>query len=58
MEAFFTPDGQKGYFAAYDEGDGRFIFFSRYNEANDVSNIYWVSARPIQTARFDLANRH
>jgi hypothetical protein len=37
--------------------DGQFIFFSRYNEANDVSNIYWVSARLIQAARTDLADR-
>jgi len=31
--------------------DGRFIFFSRYNEANGVANVYWVSASVIQAAR-------
>ena len=32
---------------------GQFIFFSRYDEANEVSNIYWVSARLIQAAMAD-----
>lgn len=27
--------------------DGRFIFFSRYNEENAVSNIYWISSEVI-----------
>ncbi len=31
--------------------DGRFIFFSRYNEPNGVANVYWVSASVIQAAR-------
>ncbi|MBE0665435.1 MAG: PD40 domain-containing protein [Candidatus Aminicenantes bacterium] len=25
--------------------DGKYIFFSRYNEANEVSDIYWVDAK-------------
>jgi hypothetical protein len=31
--------------------DGRFIFFSRYNEPNEVSNIYWVSASVLDRIR-------
>ena len=31
--------------------DGRFIFFSRYNEENEVSNVYWVGSTLIQAAR-------
>jgi Tol biopolymer transport system component len=37
--------------------DGQFIFFSRYNEVGEVSDIYWVSARLIQVAREGLAAR-
>ncbi|MBO0331837.1 PD40 domain-containing protein [[Muricauda] lutisoli] len=28
--------------------DGKYLFFSRYNENGDLSNIYWVSAEVIQ----------
>jgi Tol biopolymer transport system component len=28
--------------------DGRFLFFSRYNEPGDISNIYWISSQVIQ----------
>ena len=38
--------------------DGKFIFFSRYNEVGEVSNIYWVSSRLIQVAREGLAAGH
>jgi hypothetical protein len=31
--------------------DGRFIFFSRYNESGNVSNVYWVSSDVIAAAR-------
>jgi Tol biopolymer transport system component len=31
--------------------DGRYLFFSRYNEAGDVSQIYWVDADVIGQAR-------
>ena len=27
--------------------DGRYLFFSRYNEPNEISNIYWVSSEVI-----------
>ena len=38
--------------------DGNFIFFSRYNEDGEVSNIYWVSAGLIRVARGELAAGH
>ena len=28
--------------------DGKYIFFSRYNEANEISDIYWVDAKIIE----------
>lgn len=31
--------------------DGRFIFFSRYDEAGGIANIYWVSSEVIRAAR-------
>lgn len=31
--------------------DGRFIFFSRYNEPGGLSDIYWVSSSAIRSAR-------
>ncbi len=31
--------------------DGKYLFFSRYNEANGMSNIYWVSAVVIDTLK-------
>lgn len=31
--------------------DGRFIFFSRYNEPGELSNIYWVSSEVIEQFR-------
>jgi len=31
--------------------DGKYLFFSRYNEAGDVSQIYWVDAGVIEQAR-------
>jgi WD40 repeat protein len=31
--------------------DGRYIFFSRYNEVNELSDIYWVSAKIIEELR-------
>lgn len=31
--------------------DGRYLFFSRYDEPGDVSQIYWVDAQVIETAR-------
>ena len=31
--------------------DGRFIFFSRYNEESAISNIYWIGSGVIDTAR-------
>jgi Tol biopolymer transport system component len=34
--------------------DGRFIFFSRYDEPNEVSNVYWVSSTLLQVARESL----
>lgn len=33
--------------------DGKYLFFSRYNEAGGLSNIYWVSAGVIQQVRID-----
>jgi Tol biopolymer transport system component len=27
--------------------DGRFLFFSRYNEPGDISNIYWIDSQEI-----------
>jgi hypothetical protein len=37
--------------------DGEFIFFSRYNEPEGRSNIYWISANLMQTAREKLGLR-
>jgi Tol biopolymer transport system component len=34
--------------------DGRFLFFSRYDEPNEVSNIYWVRAAVVEAARGSL----
>lgn len=31
--------------------DGRYLFFSRYNEPDDVSQIYWVDSGVVETAR-------
>ncbi|MBU1011971.1 MAG: hypothetical protein KKG99_03110 [Bacteroidetes bacterium] len=31
--------------------DGKYIFFSRYNEVNELSDIYWVSAKIIEELR-------
>jgi Tol biopolymer transport system component len=31
--------------------DGRYIFFSRYNEENEISNIYWISSEVIEQAK-------
>lgn len=31
--------------------DGKYLFFSRYNEENGMSNIYWVSAGVIDTIK-------
>jgi hypothetical protein len=31
--------------------DGRYVFFSRYDEPNGLPNIYWVSADLIERAR-------
>jgi Tol biopolymer transport system component len=31
--------------------DGRFLFFSRYDEPNEVAQIYWVDSRVIEDAR-------
>jgi Tol biopolymer transport system component len=31
--------------------DGRFLFFSRYNEENEISNIYWIDSEVIERAR-------
>lgn len=31
--------------------DGKYLFFSRYNEPGDVSQIYWVDAAVIEQAR-------
>ena len=28
--------------------DGKYVFFSRYNEENGASNIYWISSEVIQ----------
>lgn len=33
--------------------DGKYVFFSRYNEENGMSNIYWVSAAVIDTLKAD-----
>ena len=33
--------------------DGKYLFFSRYNEENSMSNIYWVSAEIINQIRPD-----
>ena len=30
--------------------DGRFLFFSRYDEENGVSNIYWIQSNVIARA--------
>jgi ketosteroid isomerase-like protein len=31
--------------------DGKYLFFSRYNEPNDVAQIYWVDSGVIENAR-------
>jgi len=31
--------------------DGKYLFFSRYNEPGDISNIYWMDARVIEEVR-------
>ena len=31
--------------------DGRYLFFSRYNEPDDVSDIYWIDSAVIDAAR-------
>jgi len=31
--------------------DGKYLFFSRYNEENEVSNFYWVSTEVIENLR-------
>jgi hypothetical protein len=31
--------------------DGKFLFFSRYNEPGEISNIYWIDSRVIEEAR-------
>ena len=31
--------------------DGKYLFFSRYNEEGGLSNIYWVSAKVINRLR-------
>jgi len=36
--------------------DGKYLFFSRYNEPDDIPQIYWVDAQVIGTAR-DIAQR-
>ncbi len=33
--------------------DGKYLFFSRYNEEGELSNIYWVSAEVIRRLRSD-----
>lgn len=33
--------------------DGKYLFFSRYNEENGLSNIYWVSAAVIDSIKAD-----
>lgn len=35
--------------------DRKYLFFSRYNEPNEVSNIYWISSRVIEDARRRLS---
>ena len=37
--------------------DGRFLFFSRYDEENEVSNVYWVRSRVVEAARERLVRR-
>lgn len=34
--------------------DGKFIFFSRYNEPDEVAQIYWADSAVIETARHRL----
>jgi len=36
--------------------DGRFLFFSRYNEPNEVSEIYWVDSTAIARSRSGMDN--
>ena len=31
--------------------DGKYLFFSRYNEENELSNLYWVSTEVIENLR-------
>jgi Tol biopolymer transport system component len=31
--------------------DGKYLFFSRYNEPGEISNIYWIDSRVIEEAR-------
>ncbi|UCE39904.1 MAG: PD40 domain-containing protein [Candidatus Aminicenantes bacterium] len=31
--------------------DGKYLFFSRYNEPGEISNIYWIDSRVIENAR-------
>jgi hypothetical protein len=31
--------------------DGKYLFFSRYNEEGELSNIYWISRSVIEDAR-------
>jgi len=33
--------------------DGRYLFFSRYNEPDEVSDIYWIDSAVIEAARND-----
>ncbi len=37
--------------------DGKYLFFSRYNEPGEISNIYWVDSRVIEEARRALYTR-
>jgi hypothetical protein len=66
LVAFRTPSGGWGYPVGlgrkidtweFDEGcaslspDGKYIFFSRYDEKSGKSNIYWVGSGVIETLR-------
>jgi Tol biopolymer transport system component len=37
--------------------DGKYLFFSRYNEPGEISNLYWISTQVIEEARKKLNSK-
>jgi Tol biopolymer transport system component len=38
--------------------DGKYIFFSRYNEPNEIADIYWISSSILQPLRKQASGLH